>query len=80
MGALRHKRKRAEVIILYMSGDSDWSHFVLCQVKAASVNGHFVPDCSIQHDHLHDLLEAMRLHHSVINEVHQGFMLIYVSS
>ena len=35
------------------------------QVKAASVNGHFDVECHITHDHLDDLLEAMKLHHDM---------------
>ena len=38
-------------------------------MKAASVNGHFDVECHVTHDHLDDLLEAMKLHHGMFNEV-----------
>ena len=63
-----HKRKRKEVLLVVMF--VEW-HFIYSyyQIKAASVNGHYEVDCCIQHDHLDDLLEAMRLQHRLINEV-----------
>ena len=48
----------------------EWHFIYSCyQIKAASVNGHYEVDCCIQHDHLDDLLEAMRLQHRLIHEV-----------
>ncbi len=46
-----------------------WSHSMgrrkrkKCDIKSESVNGHFSSDTPIQHDHLDDLMAAMRLVH-----------------
>ena len=37
-------------------------------VKSESINGHFTPDMAIKHDHLDDLLAAMRLQHDTTGQ------------
>lgn len=37
-------------------------------MKAASVNGHYEMPCVVEHDHLDQLLAAMRMHNEVIGE------------
>ena len=37
-------------------------------VKSESINGHFTPDMTIKHDHLDDLLAAMRLQHDTTGQ------------
>ena len=39
------------------------------EVKSQSVNGHFTPDRAIKHDHLDDLLVAMKLLHETTGQV-----------
>jgi hypothetical protein len=39
------------------------------EVKAGSVNGHFTPGRTIKHDHLDDLLVAMRSHFAMFGKV-----------
>ena len=39
------------------------------EMKAESVNGHFESDCTVCHDHLDDLLEAMKAHKTLFDEV-----------
>ena len=39
------------------------------EVKSQSVNGHFTPDRAIKHDHLDDLLAAMKLLHETTGQV-----------
>jgi hypothetical protein len=37
-------------------------------VKSESINGHFTPEMTIKHDHLDDLLAAMRLQHDITGQ------------
>ena len=67
-GTSGRKRKRADVSLFLFRVASLPDCILVFQIKAASINGHFDIDCNIQHDHLDDLLEAMRLHHSLIEE------------
>ena len=38
------------------------------EVKAASVNGHYDVPCAVEHDHLDQLLAALRMHMEVVGE------------
>jgi len=38
-------------------------------VKADSINGHYTPTVPISHDHLDDLLEAMRMHKKLVGSL-----------
>ena len=38
------------------------------EVKAASVNGHYDMPCAVEHDHLDQLLAALRMHREVVGE------------
>ena len=44
------------------------------EIKERSVNGHFTPAYPIVHDHLDNLMEAMRFHQHLFGEVLVGFV------
>ena len=39
------------------------------EIKSGSVNGHYVPDVELKHDHLDDLAAAMKLHYAMLVKV-----------
>lgn len=39
------------------------------EIKSDSVNGHYVPDVGMKHDHLDDLVASMKLHYALTSQV-----------
>ena len=39
------------------------------EIKSGSVNGHYVPDDELKHDHLDDLAATMSMHFEMVSEV-----------
>ncbi len=37
-------------------------------IKSGSVNGHYVPDTVMKHDHLDDLMASMKFHHETTSQ------------